>query len=271
MAVDDVVIIGGNYIGVWEEGPNYWKLKSSSKETVPIPLHHNGSYDDMVQSVIESGELEYEPNNVVIIYVMNEINVIPGSPTIPPPRPTIDEHDSFEDEILDAHPIDSEYHSMKLKDSIFSEEGGEKFDMMTTNNVESVNALLIAERDYPMASIFNSIAKRFLFSECPILEVLVNRYYLSILNHNNIDNPGRAINPDDEDLGDDELLNPRHAAEIATPANRRDRQVRFRHERRPVKPAFDDDDDLDGAGATGAIILPPLAPEAKFNITSTMI
>ncbi|PHT40692.1 hypothetical protein CQW23_19546 [Capsicum baccatum] len=72
--------------------------------------------------------------------------------------------------------------------------------------------------------------------------------------------------------GDDELLNPRHAAEIATPANRRDRQARFRHEQRPVQPAFDeDDDDLDGAGATGAIIPPPLAPGAKFNITSTMI
>ncbi|PHT42642.1 hypothetical protein CQW23_16667 [Capsicum baccatum] len=50
----------------------------------------------------------------------------------------------------------------------------------------------------------------------------------------NIDNPGRATNPDDEDLGDDDLLNPR-------------------------------------AGATGAIIPPPLAPGAKFNITSTMI
>ncbi|PHT50055.1 hypothetical protein CQW23_09802 [Capsicum baccatum] len=69
-----------------------------------------------------------------------------------------------------------------------------------------------------------------------------------------------------------QLLNPRHAAEIATPANRRDRQARFRHERRPVQPAFDDDDDdLDGDGATGAIILPPLAPGPKFNITSTMI
>ncbi|PHT32109.1 hypothetical protein CQW23_28446 [Capsicum baccatum] len=88
----------------------------------------------------------------------------------------------------------------------------------------------------------------------------------------NIDNPGRATNPDDEDLGDDELLNPRRDAEIATPANRRDRQARFRHECQPVQPAFDDDDDnLDGAGATGAIIPPPLAPGAKFNITRTMI
>ncbi|PHT42905.1 hypothetical protein CQW23_16930 [Capsicum baccatum] len=88
----------------------------------------------------------------------------------------------------------------------------------------------------------------------------------------NIDNPGQAINPDDEDLGDDELLNPRHAAEITTPANRRDCQARFRPERRAMQPAFDDnDDDLDGAGATEAIIPPPLAPGAKFNITSTMI
>ncbi|PHT30138.1 hypothetical protein CQW23_30246 [Capsicum baccatum] len=66
----------------------------------------------------------------------------------------------------------------------------------------------------------------------------------------NIDNPGRAINPDDEDLGDDGLLNHRRTDEV---------------------PFDDDDDDLDGDGATRAIISPPLAPGAKFNITSTMI
>ncbi|PHT27404.1 hypothetical protein CQW23_32992 [Capsicum baccatum] len=88
----------------------------------------------------------------------------------------------------------------------------------------------------------------------------------------NIDNPGWAINPDDEDLGDEELLNPRRTDEVATPGNRRDRQARFRPERRAVQIPFeDDDDDLDGAGATGEIIPPPLAPGAKFNITSTMI
>ncbi|PHT28016.1 hypothetical protein CQW23_32386 [Capsicum baccatum] len=87
-----------------------------------------------------------------------------------------------------------------------------------------------------------------------------------------IDNPGRATNPDDEDLGDDELLNLRHDAENTIPANRRGRQDHFRYDRQPMQPAFDDDDDdLDGAGATRAIILPPLAPGPKFNITSTMI
>ncbi|PHT48148.1 hypothetical protein CQW23_12356 [Capsicum baccatum] len=88
----------------------------------------------------------------------------------------------------------------------------------------------------------------------------------------NIDNPGRAADPDDEDLGDDELLNLRRDAEVATPANRRDRQARFWTERRAMQIPFDDDDDdLDGASATGVIIPPPLAPGAKFNITSTMI
>lgn len=40
------------------------------------------------------------------------INIVLGSPTIPPPQPTIDEHDSFEDESLDAHLMDSEDDSM---------------------------------------------------------------------------------------------------------------------------------------------------------------
>ncbi|PHT34111.1 hypothetical protein CQW23_25911 [Capsicum baccatum] len=82
----------------------------------------------------------------------------------------------------------------------------------------------------------------------------------------------RAINSDDEDLGDEELMNPRRTDEVVTPVNRRDCQARLRPDRRAVQIPFDDDnDDLDGAGTTGAIIPPPLAPGAKFNITSTMI
>ncbi|KAM3395468.1 hypothetical protein P3S68_004474 [Capsicum galapagoense] len=57
------------------------------------------------------------------------INVIPGSLTIPPPQATIEEYDSFEDESLDAHPMDSEDHSMEWEDSIFSEEAGEKCEL----------------------------------------------------------------------------------------------------------------------------------------------
>ncbi|PHT93274.1 hypothetical protein T459_01156 [Capsicum annuum] len=38
---------------------------------------------------------------------------------------------------------------------------GNSFDMMTKNIAESVNAILIAEREYPVVSIFNLIAERF--------------------------------------------------------------------------------------------------------------
>ncbi|KAM3304017.1 hypothetical protein P3S67_015049 [Capsicum chacoense] len=38
---------------------------------------------------------------------------------------------------------------------------GNRFDAMTKSIAESVNAMLIVERDYPVVSIFNSISKRF--------------------------------------------------------------------------------------------------------------
>ncbi|PHT45347.1 hypothetical protein CQW23_14505 [Capsicum baccatum] len=158
MAVAEVVVVCGNYMGAWEDGPNYWRWKSSTKKTVPIQLYRNGSYDDMVRSTIESGELEYEPKNIMISYVMNKwgkihpmfinneqhvslymldvivdgsrpllrINIISGSPIIPPPQPTINEDDSFEDESLDINPMDSEDDEIELEDPIFSEEVGEE-------------------------------------------------------------------------------------------------------------------------------------------------
>ncbi|PHT34127.1 hypothetical protein CQW23_25927 [Capsicum baccatum] len=86
--------------------------------------------------------------------------------------------------------------------------------------------------------------------------------------------PLLPINPEPQLIGriEDEILNPRRDDDVAEPVNRRDHQARLRPERRAVKIPFDDDDDdLDGAGSTGAIIPPPLAPGAKFNITKTMI
>ncbi|KAH0685844.1 hypothetical protein KY284_016397 [Solanum tuberosum] len=59
-------------MGVWEETPKSWNWKSFSKTAVPIVLRHNGSYDDMIASVIEAGELTCEPNDLVISYQVNE-------------------------------------------------------------------------------------------------------------------------------------------------------------------------------------------------------
>ncbi|KAK4710365.1 hypothetical protein R3W88_004878 [Solanum pinnatisectum] len=68
MAVTEFVVAGGDYIGVWEETPKNWNWKSFSKTIVPIALRCNGSYDDMIASVIEAGELTCEPNDLGISY-----------------------------------------------------------------------------------------------------------------------------------------------------------------------------------------------------------
>ena len=71
MTVAEFVVAGGDYMGVWEETPKSWNWKSFNKTTVPIALRRNGSYDDMIASVIEAGELTCEPNDLVISYQMN--------------------------------------------------------------------------------------------------------------------------------------------------------------------------------------------------------
>ncbi|KAK4713561.1 hypothetical protein R3W88_019468 [Solanum pinnatisectum] len=48
-----------------------WNWKSFSKTTVPIALRRNGSYDYMIASIIEVGELKCELNDLVISYQMN--------------------------------------------------------------------------------------------------------------------------------------------------------------------------------------------------------
>ncbi|KAF3626432.1 hypothetical protein FXO38_29260 [Capsicum annuum] len=71
MSIIDYVVIGGIFSGEWEETPKCWIWKITSKETVSIALRCNGSYADMVKSIMESGELSYEQSEVVISYLMN--------------------------------------------------------------------------------------------------------------------------------------------------------------------------------------------------------
>ncbi|KAG5621415.1 hypothetical protein H5410_006633 [Solanum commersonii] len=71
MTVAEFVIDGGDYMGVCEETPESWNWKSFSKTILPIALRCNGSYDDIIASVIEVGEFTHEPNDLVISYQMN--------------------------------------------------------------------------------------------------------------------------------------------------------------------------------------------------------
>ncbi|PHT78488.1 hypothetical protein T459_16540 [Capsicum annuum] len=52
-------------MGEWDETPKFWKWKSFTKVTLPIAVRHNGSYDDMIASIIEGKKLDCELNGVM--------------------------------------------------------------------------------------------------------------------------------------------------------------------------------------------------------------
>lgn len=98
------------------------------------------------------------------------------------------------------------------------------------------------------------------------------------VNMQNVGQLARLPNPEDEDLGDEELMNPsnpRRVEQIAAPVQcnvNRNSPFWERQLYQPVQYDLNDyDDGIDGAGEMGAIFPPPLAPGVKFNITSTMI
>ncbi|KAG5632467.1 hypothetical protein H5410_004184 [Solanum commersonii] len=71
-----------------------WNWKYFSKTTVPILLHRNGSYDDMIASIIEAGELTLRIN----------VNV---RPPIEPTNSFNDDSDSIGNERLGDHAKES--------------------------------------------------------------------------------------------------------------------------------------------------------------------
>ncbi|KAM3289279.1 hypothetical protein P3S67_017566 [Capsicum chacoense] len=66
MSIKENVVIGGIFSSEGEESPKCWVWKTASKETISIVLHRNGSYADMVKSVMESGELSCNQSEVLI-------------------------------------------------------------------------------------------------------------------------------------------------------------------------------------------------------------
>ncbi|KAG5590980.1 hypothetical protein H5410_041494 [Solanum commersonii] len=184
MAVAEFAVAGGDYMGVWEMTPKSWNWKSFSKMIVSIALHHNGSYDAMIASVIEAGELTCEPNDLVISYQINGRGKI--HPTlikndrhvslymldigIDGSRPTL-RINAYSLEDFDNHFVEFKNKctavAVVLEHDIGFEKWsrahfpGNRYDVMTINIAESLNVKLINEGEYPVASIFNSIAKRF--------------------------------------------------------------------------------------------------------------
>ncbi|PHT75600.1 hypothetical protein T459_19122 [Capsicum annuum] len=58
-------------MGEWVETSKCWKWRSFTKVTIPIPVRCNSSYNEFVASIMQSGDLNYAPSDVVISYIMH--------------------------------------------------------------------------------------------------------------------------------------------------------------------------------------------------------
>ncbi|PHU13796.1 hypothetical protein BC332_15001 [Capsicum chinense] len=66
-------------MGEWVENPKYWKWRSFIKVIILIPVHRNSSYDKFVASIMQNGDLDCAPSDVVIsylIYLREKVNPI---------------------------------------------------------------------------------------------------------------------------------------------------------------------------------------------------
>ncbi|PHT38086.1 hypothetical protein CQW23_21659 [Capsicum baccatum] len=70
----------GDFMGEWLNTPRGWKLRSFIKVTLPIAVHRNSSYDELVASINQSGDLDCASSNMVISYLMHSREKV--NPTI---------------------------------------------------------------------------------------------------------------------------------------------------------------------------------------------
>ncbi|PHT99448.1 Aconitate hydratase 2, mitochondrial [Capsicum chinense] len=69
-----------NHGGEWVNTPRGWKWRSFTKVTLSIAIRRNSSYDELVASVKQSGDLDCTSSNVVISYLMHSREKV--NPTI---------------------------------------------------------------------------------------------------------------------------------------------------------------------------------------------
>ncbi|KAF3636412.1 hypothetical protein T459_02269 [Capsicum annuum] len=80
MTIVEFVLISDDFMGEWVETSKCWKWRSFTQVTIPIPVRRNSSYDELIASVMQSGDLDCAPSDVVISYVMHSRKKV--NPTI---------------------------------------------------------------------------------------------------------------------------------------------------------------------------------------------
>ncbi|PHT30259.1 hypothetical protein CQW23_30148 [Capsicum baccatum] len=71
MSIAEFVLVSSDFMREWVETSKCWKWRSFTKVTILILVHRNSSYNEFVSSVMQSGDLDCAPSDVVISYVMH--------------------------------------------------------------------------------------------------------------------------------------------------------------------------------------------------------
>ncbi|PHT67575.1 hypothetical protein T459_27062 [Capsicum annuum] len=80
MSIAKFVLISGDFMGGWVETPKCWKWRSFTKVAIPVAVCCNSSYDELVASAMQSGDLDCASGNVVISYLIHSKEKV--NPTI---------------------------------------------------------------------------------------------------------------------------------------------------------------------------------------------
>ncbi|PHT97157.1 hypothetical protein BC332_33920 [Capsicum chinense] len=80
MFVTEFVLVAGDFMEEWVNIPRGWKWRSFTKLTLSIAVCRNSSYDELVASVKQRGDLDCASSNVVISYLMHSRKKV--NPTI---------------------------------------------------------------------------------------------------------------------------------------------------------------------------------------------
>ncbi|KAH0723041.1 hypothetical protein KY289_006085 [Solanum tuberosum] len=79
--MEDHIIIGVDLHGEWVENPTRYTWRSKGRETVPIKISENVTYNELVDIIVSRFELDCDKNDLFISYMLGFIEKQKGAPS----------------------------------------------------------------------------------------------------------------------------------------------------------------------------------------------
>ncbi|KAG5610946.1 hypothetical protein H5410_022227 [Solanum commersonii] len=182
----DRILVAVDCNGEWVESNNRYIWRWKSKElaaTIAMIVHQDIAYDDFANKIITCCKLNYEPRGVLRIYMVERLvenhNLCDDQQVLNEECGRMNMNISNEEregqhilspEVRNRLPIIGEVadrqaatHLKRVGFHRWSRAffSGNRYNIMTTNIVKSVNSMFLNEREYPITALFDAINRRF--------------------------------------------------------------------------------------------------------------